>query len=208
MDQSKDLAPPDELDPQEVTAVEQLKQGNINGLEYLVKKFELVAVQAAALVTCDQALAEDVVQETFIKAYNRIHQFQPNQPFRPWFIRSVINAALRNTQVRNRQKLLGPTEIAEIETVKYSNGKSPEEIILEAETNQEVWQALEHLPPKKRAILVQRYFAGLSVKELSLFSGVPSGTIKWRLSEARKKLKGVLLFNRSLAQDPKEKGEW
>jgi RNA polymerase sigma-70 factor (ECF subfamily) len=76
--------------------------GNIDGLSYLVEKYGLKAVRAATLITCDRAMAEDVVQEAFIRAYERISQFDIDRPFGPWFLRSISNASLRAVQRRGR----------------------------------------------------------------------------------------------------------
>jgi len=197
---------PEELDPREVRAVNQLKEGNIAGLAYLVQEHELMAVRAAILVTCDRDLAEDVVQEAFIRVYKRIGQFQADRPFRPWFMRSVVNAALRAARRRDRQTRLDPSQVERIEAVGNGRELSPEAALERAETNREIWQALNNMPPKQRSILVLRYFAGLSVRELSKVSGSPLGTVKWRLSAARKQLRRTLIFKERTSSEWKERG--
>jgi RNA polymerase sigma-70 factor (ECF subfamily) len=172
-----------------------------------VKKYQLQAVRTAVLITCDRPLAEDVVQEAFLRGYHRIHQFHSQRPFGPWFIRSVANAALKAAQKRDRLSHLDPDQI-EIYPLRETHiDGSPEAMLERAETNQEIWTALRSLKPKRRSLLVLHYFAGLKVKDLSQVSGRPLGTVKWQLSEARQQLKGTLIFNKALAAEHKEGGK-
>lgn len=179
-------------------AIQKMRHGDIDGLGYLVEKYELKAVRVATMITCDRALAEDVVQEAFIRAFQRIHQFDNERAFGPWFLRSISNASLRAVQQRDRTSSL---EVAlDQGEAAARNGlaqraKTPDELIETAETNQEVWRALEGLPAVQRHALVLRYVYGLSEKEVSEAQACPAGTVKWRLSAARGKLKGLLTLN-------------
>jgi RNA polymerase sigma-70 factor, ECF subfamily len=76
----------------EKQAIHGLKQGDIHGLEFLVNQFQLKAVRVAFLITRDLGLAEEIVQETFVRAYKSIQTFKENRPFEPWFLRNVVNA--------------------------------------------------------------------------------------------------------------------
>jgi RNA polymerase sigma factor (sigma-70 family) len=75
-------------------AISRLKQGDLNGLETLVSRYQARAVHAAYLIVHDRPLAEDVVQMAFVKVAERIHQFDEQRPFSPWFFRIVVNDAL------------------------------------------------------------------------------------------------------------------
>src|SRR3954467_7626853 len=76
-------------------AIARLAGGDISGLELLVSRYQVQAVRAAYLVCRNSALAEDIVQEAFLRAYERIEQFDPDRPFHPWFLRMVVNDALK-----------------------------------------------------------------------------------------------------------------
>lgn len=69
----------------EQQALARLKERDIGGLEFLVRRYQVQAVRAAYLVTRDRGLAEEVVQSAFLRAYERIEQFDARRPFRPWF---------------------------------------------------------------------------------------------------------------------------
>ena len=75
-------------------AIRRMKSGEIGGLEALVTRYQVRAARAAFFITHDEALAEDIVQETFIRLYQRIRQFDETRPFEPYLMRSVVHAAL------------------------------------------------------------------------------------------------------------------
>jgi RNA polymerase sigma-70 factor (ECF subfamily) len=172
-------------------AIARLKQGDIGGLETLVRAYQVRAVRAAALITHDRALAEDLVQAAFIRAYERIHQFDETRPFGPWFLRSVVNDAVKAASRRRPQIALdGAPPDDPIALADPLPG--PEELLERAETEQAIWDALALLPPEQRAAVVLRYYLGLSDAEIAQQQACPPGTIKWRLHAARDRLRGLL----------------
>jgi RNA polymerase sigma-70 factor (ECF subfamily) len=82
----------------EKQAILRLKQGDISGLEALVALHQVRAVRAAYLITHDEAVAEEVTQEAFLQAYRSIRHFDQDRPFGPWFLRSVVHAAVKVAQ--------------------------------------------------------------------------------------------------------------
>jgi RNA polymerase sigma-70 factor (ECF subfamily) len=74
-------------------AVQRPRREGSSGLAPLVRRYQTHPLRAAQLVTRDRGLAEDVVQAAFLRAYERIGQFDAGRPFGPWFPRSVVNAA-------------------------------------------------------------------------------------------------------------------
>ena len=81
--------PGETLDDDE--AIRRMKGGDIGGLEILVRRYQVRAVRTAFLVTQDEPLAEDVVQDAFIHLHQRIHHFDDRRPLEPYLMRSVIN---------------------------------------------------------------------------------------------------------------------
>ena len=75
-------------------AIRRMKRGDIGGLESLVTRYQLKAVRAAFLITHDEPMAEDVVQDVFVRVFQRIRGFDESRPFEPYLMRSVVNAAL------------------------------------------------------------------------------------------------------------------
>jgi RNA polymerase sigma-70 factor (ECF subfamily) len=179
---------------QERAAVVRLQQGDINGLEPLVRQYQLQAVRAAYLITRDHALAEDIVQTAFIRAFERIGQFDPRQRFGPWFLRSVVNDALKAAARRERQVSLEASPdaaLASLAELLLDAGPALDALSEQAETSRTIWAALAELPPAQRAAIVQSYYLGMSEAEMAADLQVAPGTIKWRLHSGREKLRAA-----------------
>ncbi len=180
---------------QDFQAIARLKRGDLTGLDVLVERYQLRAVRAAYLIVLDRPLAEDVVQNAFVRLVQKISAFDDARPFAPWFLRSVINDALKAAQREARQVSLDGVMTAEAAQLidKLDDPQpGPEEWAIHAETRREVWQALEGLPPAQRSVIVQRYYLGYSEAEMSSQLQRPLGTIKWLLHSARNKLRDLL----------------
>lgn len=179
----------------EKEAIVRLKQGDIGGLELLVRRHQTEALRAVYLIVHDRATAEDIVQTAFIRVYDRIAQFDAQRPFRPWFLRSVINDALKVTTRQNRHLSLDAV-LEEAETALADFLKefrpNPDDLAEMIDTRRAVWQALEKLSPVQRAAIVQRYYLGLSESEMAAAADCAPGTIKWRLHAARNRLRILL----------------
>jgi RNA polymerase sigma-70 factor (ECF subfamily) len=177
----------------EQEAIDRLKQGDIRGLETLVRRYQLQAVRAADLITRDRALAEDIVQDAFLKVYQRIDQFEAGRPFGPWFLRIVINDTLKAISKDDRWLPLEDFGKDGIEFLFAEAEMLPEAWLEGQETREQIWEALGKLPPEQRAVIVLRYFLETSVDEISREVVSPSGTIKWRLHKARERLRQLLM---------------
>jgi RNA polymerase sigma-70 factor, ECF subfamily len=179
----------------EARAIAQLKQGDINGMEVLVKKYEVQAVSAAYFIVRDQKSAEDIVQQAFLQAALKIQQFDEVKPYGPWFLRSVINASLR---VADRQKVFVPLEKeSDGETAKVAvwlldPHPQPEEMVETEETRQMVWKAMGQLSAEQRAAIIMRHFLEMNEQEMIQTLHRPSTTVRWRLRTARNRLKEIL----------------
>jgi RNA polymerase sigma-70 factor (ECF subfamily) len=161
-----------------------------------VQQYEVEAVRTAYLVTHDRALAEDVVQSTFLRIYQRIDQYDTARPFKPWFMRSVVNAAIQAAKRHQRTLSLDATPSG-------SNGDTfadlladpapgPDDEAEHAELRRTVWRALGDLSPDQRAAVVLRYYLELSDDDISAQLDIAPSTVRWRLHAARKQLRGLL----------------
>lgn len=170
-------------------AIARLKQGNIDGLETLVKKYQVRAVRAAALITHDRSSAEDIVQTAFIRVYERIHQFDETRPFGPWFLRCVVNDAVKAV---TRGKIHLALDDPGVRVDLLDPTPDPAEQLERVESEAALWDALAQLPPEQRAAVVLRYYLGMSEAEIADRQAAPKGTVKWRLHTARTRLRDLL----------------
>ena len=181
---------------EEHEAISRLQRGDIGGLEVLVRLHQLRAVRAAYLIVRDPALAEDVAQDAFLRAYSRIGQFDASRPFGPWFYRLVVNLAQRAATHSTRQAPFDsptPGGALTLEDLLADSGPGPEALAEQTEQRERLWQALGRLTPAQRAAVVQRYYLGLSEAEMAAGGHLALGTVKWRLHAARQRLREWLL---------------
>jgi RNA polymerase sigma-70 factor (ECF subfamily) len=174
-------------------AITRLQRGDIVGLEALVHAYQVRAVRAAFLIVRDRALAEDLVQAAFLRVYARIGQFDSRRPFGPWFLRSVINYALKAAARRERSLSLdGDDPDALPLAALVAPDLALDDRLAAAETSAAIWAALGALPPEQRTAIVLRYYLDLSEAEMAARLAVPPGTIKSRLHTARRRLRALL----------------
>jgi RNA polymerase sigma-70 factor (ECF subfamily) len=173
----------------EKQSIQQLKDGDIRGLEFLVARYQVKAVRTAYLITRDAGLAEDIVQDAFLQACRAIHGFDPTRSFEPWFMRSVANASVKALQRSARQvELVDDESFAEL----IERVESVEAQVESAQIQDQIWDAMQKLSPRQRAVIVQRYFLEMSEAEMAEDSGTAAGTVKWLLNAARERLRGIL----------------
>ena len=181
---------PIEMDEQR--AIQRLKQGDIGGLEFLVARHQVKAVRTAYLITRDLGLAEDVVQDSFLQAFRSIRGFDSTRLFEPWFMRSVVNASVKMMQRSAKQVEAGEEADESLFAEFAARVESVEEQVESIEVQDQIWDAMQKLSPRQRAVIVQRYFLEMSEKEMAEEAGSAVGTVKWMLNAARERLRGLL----------------
>ena len=172
-------------------SISRLKQGDLNGLESLVNRYQSKAVHAAYLIVYNRAVAEDVAQTAFLKVAEYIEQFDEGRPFAPWFFRIVMNESLKiaKRQKRNisiEEQLDGPT--TQLATWLTASNSQPEQLLEQKEIRENILHAIQSLPPDQCAVVVMRYFLDMSEADMSIKVNRPLSTIKWWLRDARKRL--------------------
>jgi RNA polymerase sigma-70 factor (ECF subfamily) len=172
-------------------AIRRLKCGDIGGLECLIARHQAKALRTAFLITHDEPMAEDVVQDVFVRFYQRAESFDEARPFEPYFMRSVVNAALNCIEREKKGRSFTDADTSELENLLEEAASVEEQV----EFNTLKWQiaeALADLPPRQRAVIVQRYYLEMSEKEMSEALDSPPGTVKWLLNTARTRLRALL----------------
>ncbi len=178
----------------EATAIRRLKCGDFSGLEYLMRRYQVKATRAAFLITRDVAQAEDAVQAVFLRIFRRPDRFDEGRPFEPYLMRSVINAALN--ACRNGRNLISIEANARAVERMIEHAASVESAVEYSQMQSYILDALDRLPPRQRAAIVQRYYLGMSEQEMALALDAAPGTVKWLLSSARTALRALLKAER------------
>jgi RNA polymerase sigma-70 factor (ECF subfamily) len=186
---------------EEQRAIHLLKQGDLQGLDFLVKRYYYRAVKSAYLILQDHAEAENIVQNAFLHAYENINQLASAR-FGPWFLRSVVNASLKAAQRQKKHTSLdAEVEGQSLADLLADQKPMPESEVEMDELVQAVRGALARLPAEQRAALVMKYYLELSEAEMVTKLDRPLSTVKWRLYTARQRLKNILQPYFSKADD-------
>jgi RNA polymerase sigma-70 factor, ECF subfamily len=142
-------------------------------------------------LTQNRQEAEDLAQETYVKALRGFGSFQPGTNFRAW-----IYQILRNTFLTSRTGLKATaTVLLEVESDQQSlpaTNETPESILLRRSDQRLVQEALERLPVPYREVLLLCEFEEMSYQEISATLAVPIGTVMSRLSRARRALRNTV----------------
>ena len=163
--------------------------GDPEAFEALVRAHEEVAFRVAYLIVRDEADAQDVAQEAFVRAYGSLGRFDASQPFRPWLLRIVTNLALNNRRSFRRRREMQERYQKDAAMV---DSQSPAASAERQEKARTVWDALGHLEPRDQTLLYLRYFLGASEAETATAIGRPVGTVKSRLHRALWRLRQTI----------------
>jgi RNA polymerase sigma-70 factor (ECF subfamily) len=132
----------------------------------------------------DRHAAEDLAQDTFLKAFAHLHQFRPGSNFAAWLFRIGHNLFANHCRARPRRDPL-PEELPD-------PGDGPEAAALSREALHDLGRALDRLPAPFRAALLLRAEEGLSFREIAEVLGLTEETARWRVFKARQKLLDLL----------------
>jgi RNA polymerase sigma-70 factor, ECF subfamily len=154
----------------------------------LVARYTVRAHRAAFLLGAGEE-ADDVVQESFVKAFRHLDRFRVGEPFGPWLLRIVANETRNLTRSRRRRAALA-LRLASTE----SGGAAADAAVagvLAAERRARLVTAVSALPDRERRVLVCRYFLELSEAETAQVLAWPLGSVKSSTSRALNRLRGL-----------------
>ena len=175
-------------------------------------RFERDALQytnqlyAAALrYTKDQHDAQDLVQDTYAKAFVAFHQFEPGTNLKAWLYRILTTTFINTYRKDQRRPQISGTEVEDWQLARASShtsdqGKSAEDVVLENLPDGDVKLAMEEIPEEFRMAVYYADVEGYSYKEIAEILGIPAGTVMSRLHRGRK------LLRESLADFAKSRG--
>jgi RNA polymerase sigma-70 factor (ECF subfamily) len=175
--------------------INRVKQKDMEAFKQLYDLYREKVFFTAYSVLKDKALAEDALQEVFIKVYTRINDLKVAYRFDAWIYRIAVNAS-RDIYARKRDIIFSPIDDEEgnfIEIPDTSEDSLPEEVVLNREASKEMMKIIYDLPEHHRVPLVLFYFNNMSIEDIAFTMECSSGTIKSRLHNGKKTLRQRLI---------------
>lgn len=171
----------------EAELVARVQAGDRYAYNLLVQQHREEVFRLAYLILGSPDEAEDIAQETFIRALKQFHRFDAARPLRPWLLQIARNLARNQNRAWGRYKHM----LKRLFTV-YQPGFDTEAITLAQEQARTLREAVCQLPEDYQDVIYTRYFLDLSVDESAAVLGIAEGTVKSRSHRALKQLKALV----------------
>jgi RNA polymerase sigma-70 factor, ECF subfamily len=177
--------------------VQRARQGDPAAFGELVNRHQSSVYRAALAALGSHADAEDAAQDAFLAAYRQLDKFRGDSSFKTWLLTIAWHQAInrRRTITRLWRLIVRPGADPERETPLErvaAGGPTPEEAVVDGELREAIRDAIRALSPKLRDALVLAQAGDYTYEEIGAMLEVPIGTIKWRVSEARRSVRNKL----------------
>jgi RNA polymerase sigma-70 factor (ECF subfamily) len=184
--------------------IEACRSGQTEAFGGLIHRYQDRLYPTALRLTGRPDDAFDLLQDAFLRAFQKLDRFHGDSSFYTWIYRIMVNLAL--TERRKRRKP-GRTEVPlATDLIDPSDTSDPADSLTRSERHSQVQIALNSLAPDHRAVVVMKEFDGLRYEEIASMLDVPVGTVRSRLHRARcelrDRLRGLVLDDLAASQDP------
>jgi RNA polymerase sigma-70 factor, ECF subfamily len=164
--------------------------GDLQAFEQLVERHRDVVFRVVARLVASDQEAEDLTQDTFLRAFHRLERYRGEAPFRSWLLRIAHNTAVTYVTQAGRAATHSLDEIAG-----SLEAGSPADQLERRERRERLDKKLKGLGRAHRTVLVLRDIEGLSYEEIARITDAPVGSVKGRLHRARSEFIDVLRHN-------------
>jgi RNA polymerase sigma-70 factor (ECF subfamily) len=184
----------DRMDESDAAVVAQVCAGDSGVFRVLVERHSRPVFRLAYRLTGNQQDAEDVVQETFLRAFGRLKRFEARASFGTWVHRIAVNCAMDVLRQRPRTRLMASLDDASVGAADAQDQGTvgPERWAESAEIRRSLNRALDGLTPAERAAFVLRHFEGRSLDEIGRELGLKTSATKHSIFRAVQKMRRAL----------------
>jgi RNA polymerase sigma-70 factor, ECF subfamily len=178
------------MEPSDIELVERVRSGDDDAFRVLVERHSRAIFRSAYRITANGADADDVVQETFLRAFRALGGFDSRATFTTWLHRIAINCSLDLIDSRKRRdgKIAAGEDLAMI----ASKDASPDRVVLGSEMQRAIAEAMAGLTGNERTAFVLRHFEGMPLEEIGQILGTRLNATKNTVFRAVKKLRHQL----------------
>jgi len=179
-------------DNEDLKWIRKAKQGNQRAFEKLVIKYQKRIYYSVRKMVLDHDDTNDMVQDTFVKAYTNLHRFDEQYAFYPWLHRIAVNTTLnfKTKAARVKSFSIDSDENDVKQAAEYND--SPLTQVMSGELKKKISDALQKLPFDQRMVFILRTAEELSYQQISDQLDISRGTVMSRLARARAKLRELL----------------
>ena len=179
----------------DAAAVALARDGDSEAFRSLVERHSRAVFRLAHRMTGNASDAEDVVQDTFLKAYKQLSRFESRANFGTWLHRIAVNCSIDLIRARpHREASHDAADLEQFGAGEAANAgrPSPERLMLSAEVQARITDAMSGLSQMERAAFVLRHFEGQSIDEISRELGLKTNATKHSIFRAVKKMRHAL----------------
>ena len=176
-------------------AAARAKAGDADAFRVLVERHSRPMFRLAFRMTGNEQDAEDIVQDTFLRAYRRIEKFDERASFGTWLYRITVNCSLDLVRARKRRsEQSGPANLEMDDLIQSlpSSGATPDRMAMSGQARQRIAEAMEELSASERTAFVLRHFEGMCIDEVSRVLGCRPGAARHCVFRAVQKLRRAL----------------
>jgi RNA polymerase sigma-70 factor (ECF subfamily) len=168
------------------------RAGDKQAFNVLILRHQHSVSTLATRLLGNQLEAQDVTQDTFLKAYEGVEEFRGDAKFSTWLYRICHNLCLSSLRKKKNDPITDAGEDTLPEELPDSRGRLPDHVLMRKEWQHLVKRALSHLPQEFREVLVLHHTTPLSYEEMAELLGLPVGTVRSRLHRGREEIKAHL----------------
>jgi RNA polymerase sigma-70 factor (ECF subfamily) len=170
----------------EIKLIDEVKGGNSNAFRLLVDCYKDLVFSVCVQLLKDKMLAEELAQDTFLKAYRNISSYRGESKFSTWLYKIAYNSCL--SELRKNK-----IPIVDLEIINYGQSENNgEKLLMESERDNQIKRMLSQLKKEEGLFIQLFYLQEMSIKEIALICDASESNVKVKLHRAKKKLKDII----------------
>ncbi len=180
------------MTPDDATLIQECLAGKPRAFGHLYERYKSMVYELAYRMTRNREEAEDVLQDTFLKAMRSLHAYRPDYKFSTWLLTIASRLCIDRWRAASHRETSLDSQPSGTALQVAHPGEAPDEQVFKREIATLVEQGMKQVPEDYRIILVLRHRLDLTYEEIASVLGIPLGTVKTRIHRARERLARAL----------------